>query len=124
MNTMNSKVVEVVVKVIQEEKIKSEIGWVEGWCLEEAVSTFLIKNPDLIKRGAKLVSMQVENRLTRFDLLFRKEKTYFVVEVKRRRPATNALKRKVTKYAYLFEQLIIQENQECESIVPVLVTTQ
>jgi len=92
---------------------------------QRAVSTFLIKHPEFIQSDLDFVGMEVDVGAMSFDLLFRKGKTYYVVEVTRFPGIdTKARRRKVLLYAQQFEKYLIEKFEpECESIIPILVTT-
>jgi len=93
--------------------------------LEKAVSVFLIKHPEFIENELDFVGMEVDVGGILCDLLFRKGKTYYIVEVKRfPRRDIKAHRDKAQLYAQQFEKYLIEKKEpECESIIPVLVTT-
>jgi len=111
---------------IPERDIKKELGWFyERWG-EDAVKTYLVKNPQMIDKDLILVGVgelwhpppNSGMRSRRSDLIFRKDDIYYVVEVKtRRRYAWKQLFEEVA----CFERDMKEHNQHCEEIVPVLV---
>jgi RecB family endonuclease NucS len=121
---MNSKIKDVKVVVLSEEKIKDEVGFLAERMGQGAVSTYLIRHSEEIEEDLKLVGMEVDVFGKSFDMLFRKEDAYFVVEIKRRwYPTENWMEKIVQRYAEEFEKLLNLKGQKYQFIQPVLVVT-
>jgi hypothetical protein len=122
-------------------KIREKVLWISipkrdieldlGWWLctspqggEEAVRSYIIRHPQIIERGLDFLSVELYlEGSSRVDVLFRKEKTYYIVEAKYEKWTEKVVRKQVLQEVEALRNTLERKRVNFERIMPVVVTS-
>jgi len=91
---------------------------------EEAVRSYIIRHPEKIELGLEFLSAELYlGPRLRADLLFRKEKKYYIVETKYGRWSEKRVREKVLRYRDALIETLKKKKVDFKEVIPVVVAS-
>jgi hypothetical protein len=123
-----------ILRVIPEKMLREELGWFQEKMGEFAVRTYIIRKPEIIAKNLELIGInarfciykdedkKIEEESGEADLVFKSNKTYYLVETKRPLQYKSGWTQ-VLRAVECFQSEMEMNRQEYEEVFAVLVTT-